>query len=79
MGSDIIKVKKKKFSFPISEPLEKAIDNFVNAHNSGDLCEDCYEAELYNDINNSLHIEITDEQAEELRDYYLRGGMYEND
>lgn len=77
-GKEIIVVKKKKLSFPISEAFEQSIDNYIQAHNRGDILEDCYKAELQSDINCALNIEINDEQAEELRDYYLRGGMYEN-
>lgn len=72
----ITTIKKKQFSFPLSELMEQSIDNFVQAHNRGDICEDCYLAELQSDINASINVEITEEQANELRDYYLRGGMY---
>lgn len=73
-----VKVKKKEFDFPISDFLNRSIDNFVNACNNDDILADCYMAELYNDINNSLHVDIDDDQANELRNYYLRGGMYED-
>lgn len=71
-------VKKKEFSFPISEYLGKAIDALVTAINTDDSLADCYMAELYNEINNSLHVDLTDSQAEEVRNYYIRGGMYED-
>ncbi len=76
---DGIHVEKKEFSFPISAYLNDSIDALINACNTNDTCADCYMDELYNDINNSLHVDLTDDQAEELRDYYLRGGMYESD
>lgn len=73
------KVKKKSFDFPIPDLVVHSIDLLIEGINSGDLLADCYAAELYNNINNCLHLDFTDEQADELRDYYLRGGMYEDD
>jgi len=72
-------VKKKKFPFPISKPLDKAIDALITSINTDDILADCYMAELYNEINNSLHVDLTDEQAEQVRNYYIRGGMYDTD
>lgn len=71
------KIKKLKLDFEIPEFLEESIDNFVKAHNSNDSLVDCYQSELYNDINNCMHGEISDEKLDMLRDYYIRGGMYE--
>lgn len=71
------KIKKMELDFEIPELLAKSIDNFVKAHNSGDSLVDCYHAELYNDINNCMHTDISDENLERLRDYYIRGGMYD--
>lgn len=76
---DGVKVKKKTFDFPIPDFLEDAINNFVNANNADDTLTDCYLCELYNDINNCMHGELSDEQLDEIRDYYIRGGMYEHD
>lgn len=73
-----IKVKKKTFYFPIPNLIDHSIDALIQAINTDDSLADCYMADLYNNINNCLHLDITDEQADELRDYYLRGGMYEN-
>lgn len=71
------KVTKKCFNFPVPDIIDRSIDMLVQACNGDDLLADCYMADLYNNINNCLHLDITDEQAEELRDYYIRGGMYE--
>lgn len=76
---DGVKIKKKQFDFPMPEFLEYAIDNFVKANNSDDSLTDCYLCELYNDINNCMHGDMTDEQLDEIRDYYIRGGMYNDD
>ncbi|MCM1577715.1 MAG: hypothetical protein NC078_02795 [Ruminococcus sp.] len=70
---------KRDFSFEVPDVIERSAENMVEAINSGKLIADCYMAELYNDINNCLHVDIDDEQAEELRNYYIRGGMYEDD
>lgn len=72
------KVVKKEFDFPIPSLIEHSIDALVEACNSGSSLVDCYMSELYNDINNCLHLDITDDQANELRDYYIRGGMYDD-
>lgn len=73
------KVKKKDFGFYMPEFLEDSIDDFINACNTGSSLADCYMSELYNNINNCMHGEMTDEQLEQIRDYYIRGGMYEDD
>lgn len=73
------KVKKKEFDFGIPELLEHSIDELVAACNTNDSLADCYMDNLYNNINNCLHLDLTDEQAEEIRDYYIRGGMYADD
>ncbi len=72
-------VKKKSFDFEVPELIDHSIDLLINGINNDDLMADCYMADLYNNINNCLHLDITDEQADELRDYYLRGGMYKDD
>ena len=73
------KVKKRDFSFPIPDLVDHSIDLLIEGINSNDLMADCYADDLYNNINNCLHLDFTDEQANELRDYYLRGGMYKDD
>jgi len=72
-----IKVKKKQFNFPIPEFLDNSINDLITACNTNDSLADCYMDELYNNINNCLHLDIDDEQAREVRDYYINGGMYE--
>lgn len=72
-----IKIKKKNFNFSVPDLIDHSIDELIQAINNGDLLADCYMDNLYNNINNCLHLDITDEQARELRNYYLRGGMYE--
>lgn len=64
---------KKNFNFSVPD----LIDEPIQAINNADLLADCYMDNLYNNINNCPHLDITDEQAGELRNYYLRGGMYE--
>ncbi len=73
------KVKKKEFDFPIPELIISSINDLIEACNSNDLLADCYMDELYNNINNCLHLDIDDYQADELRNYYIRGGMYGDD
>ena len=72
-----VKVEKKTdFTFDIPELIEDSIDLLVNGLNANDSLSDCYMAELYNNINNCLGLDINEEQADEIRDYYIRGGMY---
>lgn len=73
------KVTKGEFDFPIPDLIDRSIDDLINACNTNSTLVDCYMSELYNNINNCLHLDITDDQANELRDYYIRGGMYENE
>lgn len=70
------KVKEKKFDFYIPDLVQNSIDRLIKGCNEDDMLVDCYMSELYNDINNALHVDFTDEQANELRNYYIRGGMY---
>lgn len=80
MMSDINNKKiiiKKNFDFEIPAFLDNSINELINAYNSGSTLVDCYISELYNDINNCMHGDLTDEQLDEIRDYYIRGGMYE--
>ncbi len=72
-------VKKKTFDFEIPELIDHSIDLLINGINNNDLMADCYADDLYNNINNCLHLDINDDQADELRNYYLRGGMYRDD
>lgn len=76
---DGVKVKKKNFDFPIPEFLDKSIDELIRACNTNDSIADCYMADLYNNINNCLHLDLDEEQAAEIRNYYINGGMYESD
>lgn len=71
------KVKKKKFTFLIPDFLNKSIDDLIQACNTNDSLADCYMDDLYNNINNCLHLDLTEEQAAEIRDYYINGGMYD--
>ncbi|MDE5557368.1 MAG: hypothetical protein K2J32_06690 [Ruminococcus sp.] len=73
------KVKEKKFDFEIPAIVQSSIERLIKGQNENDMLIDCYMAELACDINSALHVDFTDEQAEELRNYYIRGGMYEND
>lgn len=75
---DGVKVKKKEFSFPVPELIDHSIDELIHALNTNDSLADCYMSNLYNNINNCLHLDINDDEANELRDYYIRGGMYED-
>ena len=72
-------VKKKRFDFEVPELIDHSIDLLINGINNNDLMADCYADDLYNNINNCLHLDINNDQANELRDYYLRGGMYKDD
>lgn len=71
-----IKIKKKNFNFPVLDLIDYSIDELIQVINNNDLLADCYMDNLYNNINNCLNLDITDEQTRELRNYYLRGGMY---
>ena len=66
----------KDFDFEIPQFVQDSIDLLINGINSGDLMADCYMSDLANNINNCLHVCLTDSQADELRNYYIRGGMY---
>ncbi len=71
-----VKVKKKEFSFAIPDFLAESIDLLIHGCNSNDLLADCYMDDLYDNINCCRGGELSDEQLEEIRDYYIRGGMY---
>ena len=69
-------VKKKEFDFYIPEFVDKAIDMLIEGINNNDLMADCYAAELDSNINHYLDIDFDEDQVQELKDYYIRGGMY---
>lgn len=70
-------VKKKEFDFYIPEFVDKAIDMLIEGINNNDLMADCYAAELDSNINHCLDIDFDEEQVNELKNYYIRDGMYD--
>ena len=48
----------------------------IEGINSNDLLADCYATELDSNINHYLDIDFDEDQVQELKDYYIRGGMY---
>ena len=66
-----------EISFVISEPLKKAINDFINCINSDDSSsEDCYRSEI--DFWIKAQKNLTKEQYNLLREYYTFGGIYKN-
>lgn len=70
--------KELEVSFPISDIIQNDIDHILEELNSGKKANlaDCYMSELYNELNNSIGYDLTEEQAGILRQYYCRGGIY---
>jgi len=75
----VIKVKKLEIDFEIPDYLEKDINALCEAIEQGALY-DCEESEVYGSINMAMTSgEISVIQADMLRDYYLNGGMWNNE
>lgn len=72
-----VAVKEKPFSFELPKLLKVAISDFIGACNSSINVGACM-GTLYQEINNALNNGLTPEQAEEIRIYYMFGGMYNN-
>lgn len=74
-------MKKKQLNFEIPKFLDKDIDILIAANNSTNLTVDCELDNLYGSINMCQYGNcITKEQADELREYYLKGGwLYADD
>lgn len=71
--------KKLKINFEIPEILEDSINGFVKNLNEQDgNLADCYEQDIRNTLNDYDDM-FTDEQLQLLRDYYVKGGIYQND
>lgn len=66
-------MKKKELDFWIPYYLEHDIDGLIEATNTDSSVWDCWWDEVYGSINMAMSSgAITEEQAEMLRNYYLR-------
>ena len=66
-----------KVDFEIPNLIQNDINRFLDALNNGNTsCEDCYRTEIDCDLK-MFYDEMKRENIETLRDYYVRGGMYE--
>ena len=70
--------KAKEFNFEIPEMIQKDIDGLITYLNNGGEFPDGHIENLRSDIN-SFDIDLTPEEQEELKNYYCRGGIYEQD
>ena len=70
--------KKLEISFHITDELENAIEDLMRDINEGDgSSEDCYRSEIMFWIKDMyMKDELTDTQYELLNDYYVHGGIY---
>ena len=71
--------KKLEIDFPISEGLQKAIDDLMNEINyTNGSCEDLYRSEIEFWLKNEYFDckRITGEQYEKLKRYYVLGDIY---
>ncbi|MCM1543595.1 MAG: hypothetical protein NC121_20415 [Blautia sp.] len=67
-----------EIDFEIPEILQSDIDEFIwHLNNENGNLRDCYEAEIRN-ILNCCDEDLTEEQIQVMRDYYCRGGIYED-
>lgn len=73
--------KRKNFDFPLPQEVETAIDNLENAVLTNSTLLDCYIEELraFVHFNTDGEDGLTEEQGEEVIDYYYRGRYARND
>ena len=70
-----------EIDFPIPDVLQEDIDAFLDdLNNKGGRFADCYESEIRSILNSckDSFSELTPEQDEVLRNYYVRGGIYDS-
>ena len=72
---------RKRFDFPIPREVETAIDNLENAVLTSSTLLDCYLEELraFVHFNTDGEEGMTEEQGEEIIDYYYRRKYARND
>ncbi len=69
---------KLQISYKISQELEDAIDNFLDyINNERGSCEDCLRSEINIWLKDSYN-KLSPEQYDELKAYYVHGGIYKN-
>jgi hypothetical protein len=74
-----MKINKLEIDFGIPDYLEKDINALCESIERGELY-DCEESEVYGSINMAMTSgEISIMQADILRDYYLNGGIWNNE
>lgn len=72
-----MKYKKLDIDFEIPELLEEGINGVLKDLNERNgYMADCYEQDIRNTLN-GCDLCLDEEQIELLRDYYCRGGIYE--
>ena len=70
--------KKLEIDFPIPELLETGIEEFlIDLNEKGGKMADCYEQDIRSTLN-GCDLCMTEEQIALLRQYYCKGGIYEN-
>lgn len=70
--------KKLEINFPIPELLETSIEEFlIDLNEKGGKMADCYEQDIRSTLN-GCDLCMTEEQIDLLRQYYCKGGIYEN-
>lgn len=70
--------KKLEIDFPIPELLETGIEEFlIDLNEKGGKMADCYEQDIRSTLN-GCDLCMTEEQIDLLRQYYCKGGIYEN-
>ena len=67
--------KEKHFDFEIPYMIQKDIEDMLEYLNNGGKLPDCHIENLRSDIN-SFDYDLTHEQQEALKDYYCRGGIF---